>query len=49
MKCNKKTKKNKISYQAVCDKLGISEFPQELKSSNKLEIYLISPRLLFKK
>ena len=49
MTCNKKTKKNKISYQAVYNKLEISDVPQELKSLNKIEIILISQRLLFKK
>ena len=47
--CNKKTKKNKISRQPVYNKLEISYVPQELKSLNKLEIALISQRLLFKK
>ena len=46
---SKKTKKNKISFQAVYNKLQISDAPQELKSLNKLEIALISQRLLFKK
>ena len=49
MTCNKKTKKNKIPCQAVYNKLEISDVPQELKSLNKLEIALISQRLLFKK
>ena len=48
MICNKKTKK-KIPCQAVYNKLEISDVPQELKSLNKLEIALISQRLLFKK
>ena len=46
---SKKTKKNKIPFQAVYNKLQISDALQELKSLNKLEIALISQRLLFKK
>ena len=47
--CSKKTNKNKIPCQAVCNKLEVADIPQELKSLNKLEITLISHRLLFKK
>ena len=46
---NKKTKNNKIPSQAIYNKLEISYVPQELKSLNKLEIALISKRLLLKK
>ena len=49
MTCKKKTQKNKIPCQAVFNKLEISDVPQELKTLNKLEIALISQRLLFKK
>ena len=49
MTCKKKTEKNKIPCQAVFNKLEISDVPQELKTLNKLEIALISQRLLFKK
>ena len=48
MTCKKKTEKNKISCQAVFNKLEISDIHQELKTSNKLEIALISQGLLFK-
>ena len=49
MTCNKKTKKNKIPCQAAFNKLEISYVLQELKSLYKLEIALISQRLLFRK
>ena len=48
MTCKKKTEKNKIPCQAVFNKLEISDIHQELKTSNKLEIALISQGLLFK-
>ena len=44
-----KRKLTKIPYQAVFNKLEISGVHQELKTLNKLEIALISQRLLFKK
>ena len=49
MTCNKKLKKSKIPYQTVYNKLEISYVSQELKSLTKLEIALISQRLLLKK
>ena len=49
MACNKKTKKNKTPCQEVYNKHEISYVPQELNSLNKLDIVLISERLLLKK
>ena len=49
MTCKKKIQKNKIPCQAVFNKLKISDVPEELKTLNKLEIALISRRLIFKK
>ena len=49
MICNKKTKKNKILCQIVYNKFGILYVPQEFKSLNKLEIALISQRLIVNK
>ena len=47
--CSKKVKNNKVPCQTVCNKLKVSEIPHELSILNKLEIALISKRLLFKK
>ena len=49
MSCNKKSKKYRIPCQVIYNKLEILCVPQELKSLHKLEIALISQRLLLKK
>ena len=45
----KKLKKQKIPCQAVCNKLQLFEFPNEISCLRKLEKVIISKRLLFKK
>ena len=47
--CNLKLKKGKVPCQAVCYKLAVSCLPEQFKSVRKLERFLISKRLLFKK
>ena len=47
--CSKKAKKKIIPCQAVWNKLQISDIPEVLSGLNKLEVSLISKRLLFKK
>ena len=47
--CHNKLKKNKISCQAVCNKLQVLDVPEELKVLNKLETILIARRLCFQK
>ena len=45
--CHKKLKKQKIPCQAVCNKLQLFEFPNEISCLRKLEKVIISKRLLF--
>ena len=44
-----KAKKNQTPCQAVCNKLEVYNFPQNLSDINRLEKVLIAKRLLFKK
>ena len=43
------SKRGKVSCQAVCNKFPLSCLPEQLKSVGKLDMVLISKRLLFKK
>ena len=49
--CNRKlkSKKDQTPYQAVCNKLELYNFSQNLSDINRLEKVLIAKRLLFKK
>ena len=47
--CHKKLKKSEIPSQAVCNKLDIFDFPDDLSNLNRLEKAIISRRILFKK
>ena len=47
--CDKKMIKNKTPCQAVNNKLGIYDFPEDLKHIRRLERVLIARRLHFKK
>ena len=44
-----KTQKCKVPCQAVCNKVAVCCLPEQFKSVRKLDILLISKRLLFKK
>ena len=47
--CDRKVKKNIVPCQSVTNKLNVFDIPNELGCLNKLEVALISKRLLFKK
>ena len=47
--CDNSLKKKKVPCQAVCNKLHIEDVPIQLSCLNKLELVLISKRILFKK
>ena len=45
--CDAKLKKKKIPCQAVCNKLEIFQFPDDMPCLNRLEKVIISKRILF--
>ena len=47
--CDLKMKKSQIPCQSVCNNLHLDIVPEEMKSLNRLEIFLICKMLLFKK
>ena len=47
--CHLKTRKGKIPYQAVCNKLEIDDVSSELEALRKLESVLVAQRLVFQK
>ena len=47
--CDRNLLKGLLPCQAVCNKLGIDDLPDEIKYLNRLEKVLIAKRILFKK
>ena len=47
--CDLKMKKSQVPCQSVCNNLHLDIVPEEIKSLNRLEIFLICKMLLFKK